>query len=308
MLTLYTSMPQPIIEKIEGEFEKAYPDLDLEVIRESTTALRSRIELEIESPQGLQADLVWAADPSEYLRLIDQGLLRQYDSPEGSHIPTKFKDANNYYYGGRLISMCIVYNTNQVRPEAAPRLWSDLQDSVWKDNIISPDPRRSGSALAWLAAMVEQKGWEFIEALGANHIVIANSNGEVADRLEKGEFQVAILLDYVARSKKVAGSPLEIIYPEDGIVLIPSPIAITQTSDNIKGAETFIDYVLSPEGQELLAREGSFLSARSDVAPPTGVDRATVKNALDRALVIDWNEVSSNRIKTIRRFKQIILD
>jgi iron(III) transport system substrate-binding protein len=81
---------------------------------------------------------------------------------------------------------------------------------------------------------------------------------------------VGFTLDNMVRQMKAEGSPIDLIYPEDGAVLLPSPIAIIKTSEHIEAAKKFVDYVLSPAGQQALVDFGSYVPARADVAPPEG--------------------------------------
>jgi iron(III) transport system substrate-binding protein len=63
--------------------------------------------------------------------------------------------------------------------------------------------------------------------------------------------------------------------------MIPSPIGIVKTSDHIAAAERFLDFVLSPEGQQAIVELGSFIPVRSDVPLPEGAP------SLDELKVLD---------------------
>lgn len=51
---------------------------------------------------------------------------------------------------------------------------------------------------------------------------------------------------------------------------LPSPLAIGKNARNVDGARTFIDFILSPEGQQILV-DRHFMPVRSDVEPPPGL-------------------------------------
>ena len=94
------------------------------------------------------------------------------------------------------------------------------------------------------------------------------------------------------------GSPLALVYPEEGVPVITEPIALLKDSDNEEAAKAFIDFVLSKEGQELAASLG-YAPIRSDVEAPEGlmsVDEIDVLGA-------DVSELYSNREADKDQFK-----
>jgi iron(III) transport system substrate-binding protein len=65
------------------------------------------------------------------------------------------------------------------------------------------------------------------------------------------------------------GSPIEFIYPSEGVTVVTEPVAILAGTRNPIAARAFVDFVLSPTGQALAAAQG-MMPARGDVAPPPG--------------------------------------
>jgi len=66
------------------------------------------------------------------------------------------------------------------------------------------------------------------------------------------------------------GSPVDYVIPQEGAVMVVSPIALVDGGKNTAGGKKFLDYVLSKEGQELLTKQ-NVVSVRSDITPPSGV-------------------------------------
>ena len=85
---------------------------------------------------------------------------------------------------------------------------------------------RMRQAEAGIAALSEKYGFEYFDALGANDVMI--ESGSVAlGKLETGECKaVMILEESVLKERKEKGSKLACIYPEDGVILIPSTAMI----------------------------------------------------------------------------------
>ena len=114
-------------------------------------------------------------------------------------------------------------------------------------------------------------GIDFYRQLKDSGAVIVKSPDDVTTGVAEGRFKAGITLDFSARSAITKGSPVELVWPASGAVTMYSPIALVATSANATAARAFIDYVLSPEGQALIAVSG-WQPARSDVSggPPIG--------------------------------------
>src|SRR5260370_877979 len=73
----------------------------------------------------------------------------------------------------------------------------------------------------------------------------------------------------VALPAKEKGSPVDFVFPREGVSAVTEPVAVLKTTKNPEAAKAFVTFILSKAGQELAAKQG-FLPARKDVAPPPG--------------------------------------
>ena len=131
--------------------------------------------------------------------------------------------------------------------------------------------------------------------------VQVKNNSTMRDQLSTGEMKVGALLDYMVRAAKEKGSPIDYVWPEEGTVVIPSPVAIMKGSANPEAAEAFVNYVISKEGQQTLVELGSFIPVRPDVTPPPGAP------AFDKikALPTDWKMVREKRAASMKKWTEI---
>ncbi|HAF70774.1 MAG: ABC-type Fe3+ transport system, periplasmic component (FbpA/afuA) [Acetothermia bacterium 64_32] len=264
-LMVYTSCPIEIMTEIERVFEAAHPEIDVQVYRSGTGTITAKIAAEREAGKIL-ADIVWVADYAYFEGLKGLDLLYPYESPEAKNLPEIFVDPDRCYYGARIFSMVIAYNTLLV--DDPPRRWTDLLDPKWRGQLVTGNPQYSGSNVVATTALCLEYGLSYLKGLRENEIAVVRGNSQAAAEIAAGAYMVGFTLDNIARGMKAQGSPIDLVYPEDGAVFLPSPIAIIKTSEHIEAAKTFVDFVLSPAGQEALVEYGSYIPARPDVAPP----------------------------------------
>ncbi len=303
-IMLYTSVPTEIMTAIADAFMAENPTIEVEVFRSGTGTIQTKIAAEAEGG-NLQADVIWVAEFSYYETLKKQGLLAQIFPEEADALPDNFKDPEDYYYAGRLINMVIAYNTYELTPETAPQSWTDLTDSKWYDNFVIPNPEYSGAAVAAVGALSINYGWEYFEDLRKNETVVVRGNSDVAQKVAAGEFPIGMTLDYIARGLRENGSPIDIVYPKDGTIAIPSPVAVMKGTDNMEAAMVFINYILSEKGQKALVELGSLVPIRSDVNPPPNTPPAG--EILDHAMKIDWKAIEELTTEINTKFADIML-
>jgi len=302
-LTLYTSVPTEIMNDIETAFEAAHPEVDLEVFRSGTGNITAKIATEQEAG-GVEADVIWVADFAYYETLKEDDLLMRYVPEAARAIPDTMKDPEGYYTGARMIAMVMAYNTTLV--EEAPQAWEDLLDAKWEDQIVMPNPIYSGAALVTTGALVMEKGLSFYEDLRANGATVVRGNSGAARSIGAGEYPVGMTLDYIVRGLKEQGSTIDLVYPEEGSVAIPSPIGIIAGTDNEADAKTFVDFAVSEEGQTALRELGSFIPVRPEMESPAGAP--SLSEVADTAMETDWAFIRANTDWLRDRFTTIMLD
>jgi iron(III) transport system substrate-binding protein len=113
----------------------------------------------------------------------------------------------------------------------------------------------------------------------ANGMGITKGNGGVLEAVASGEKTYGMVVDFVAARAKQEGSPVELVYPEDGVPVITEPIGIMKGTDNEETAKAFVDFVLSEEGQKLAAEIG-YTPIREGIAAPEGLRTLDEMNIL----------------------------
>ncbi|GAB3691109.1 ABC transporter substrate-binding protein [Corynebacterium nasicanis] len=269
-ITVYTSEPEEKVDEINAAFEAANPDIKVEVYRAGTGDLNARIAAEKESG-SIEADVLWAADAATFEGYKAAGDLAELQDVDTSELIAEAVDADNTYVGTRIIPTVIAYNTDVIDEADAPQSWADLVDPKYAGQLVMPDPAVSGAA-AFNASVWKndsQLGEDWINALGQNQPMIAQSNGPTSQEIAGGGHPVGVVVDYLVRDLAAAGSPVAAVYPSEGAPYITEPAGVFAASDAQEAAERYINFLLSAEGQKI-AVEQAYLPVREDVGTPEG--------------------------------------
>ena len=206
--------------------------------------------------------------------------------------------------------MVLTVNTNRVAAGERPRTFRELAEPAWAGRITMGDPNRSGSAFTAVAALQRKYGWEYFEGLRRNDMLAAGGNSAVLSRVMTGEKDAGIiLLENVLQAREQnASAPIAIVYPEDGAILVPSPIAIMKTTAAPDAARRLYDFFLSDAGQSALV-SGWMYSPFDHLEPPRG---ARPWREVFSATLLPWTfeylrETTRARDDIKRRFNSIVL-
>ncbi len=79
---------------------------------------------------------------------------------------------------------------------------------------------------------------------------------DVVTEVAQGRYQLGVTLDSGARTAIKKGSPISIVWPKPGAIVLYSPIAMTAQSSHSAASRALMAYVLSKEGQQHIADTG----------------------------------------------------
>ncbi|MBQ3646856.1 MAG: ABC transporter substrate-binding protein, partial [Synergistaceae bacterium] len=256
-VVIYTSMYEDVIEAMTQVLHEKFPNYDVEFFYGGTGTLQAKIAAEKDTKK-LGCDMLMVADPSYSLELKADGLLHPYISKEAENIALEY-DPEGYWYPVRNLNMVLAYNPEKFKKEELPNSFKDFAyDKSLKNLISMSNPLTSGTALVAISALKDKYGYEYFDKLAENKVMI--ESGSVAlTKLETGECKaIMILEESVLKKREEEDSELEVIYPTDGVICVPSPI-MTITDEwsahkNSKICEELTDWFLSPEGQKYIVK------------------------------------------------------
>jgi iron(III) transport system substrate-binding protein len=267
-LMIYTSTPNEAMTALVAEFNKAHPEVKVEFFRSGTTEVLNKLQAEYAAGSP-QPDVVFIADAVAMQQLKDDGRLMVYADAPIQGFPDGFADPDKTYFGTKLIPTGIAWNTKSGAP--APKSWADLLSAAAKDQVIMASPLYSGAAVIHVGTVAAQPGmgWDYLDKLAANGAVAGQGNGTVMEAVATGQKSYGIIVDFMALNAKAKGSPVDFVYPSDGVSVVTEPVAILKSADDVADAKTFVDWLLSDDGQAYMAKQG-YIPGKPGVALPPG--------------------------------------
>ncbi len=257
-VTVVTSFSKDVTDPFKKAFEKAHPGTTLEVQNRNTNAAVKFLE---ETKGNNQTDLFWASAPDAFEVLKGKGLLQTYQ-PKATGIPEKIgafpiNDPEGRYFGFAASGYGIMWNTRyaQANKLPEPKDWSDLAKAAYYDHVSISAPSRSGTTHLTIETILQgegwDKGWRSVKEMGGNFRQITERSFGVPDAVNSGQVGFGIVIDFFAFSSQASGFPVKFVYPTV-TTIVPANVGIIANAPNKAGAEAFVEFILSPSGQEVL--------------------------------------------------------
>ena len=258
-VTVITSFPKELTAAYKAAFEKANPDIKIEILNKSTVA---GIAFVRETAAGQRPDVFWASAPDAFEVVKRDNLLVTAPDVDNKAIPAKIgnypiNDPQGFYKGQALAGYGIMYNTRYLKANklAAPKDWDDLLKREWFGHVAMTAPSRSGTMHLTVETILQGEGWDAgwgkVLEMAGNSAQITERSFGVPDGINNGQFVAGPVIDFFGLAGKYSGFPVEFVYPAL-TAIVPANIALVAGGKNIAEAKKFVQFTLSQSGQELL--------------------------------------------------------
>lgn len=257
-LVIVTSYPPDTTVTVKKAFEAKHPGVNVEMLKKKTTAGIKYLQ---ETSGNNTSDMFWASAPDAFEVLKGDSLLQKYQV-KVTGIPEKIgafpiNDPEGYYKGFAASGYGIMWNTRYLDAKKlpVPKTWADLAKPVYHGHVGMSAPSRSGTTHLTVETVLQgegwEKGWARWKEIAGNFKTVTERSFGVPDGVNSGQFGLGIVIDFFGLSSKASGFPVDFLYPPI-TTLVPANIAIVKNAPHPKAAAAFIEFLLSPEGQEVL--------------------------------------------------------
>jgi iron(III) transport system substrate-binding protein len=314
-VVLYSAQDQEFAEKLLDEFkEKNGVQVDTKYDTEAKKSVTHYHEIVREKSRP-RCDVFWNNEILGTIRLQRQGLLLPYNSPSAAPFSNDDKAADHSWCAFATRARVLIVNTKLVKEEDRPKSLLDLTDPRWKGKVVMAQPQY-GTTATQAACLFEvlgsDKAKEYYRGLKANGVQISPGNKQAAEWVGKGKTPagqdawVGVTDTDDAMEEIHDNHDVAIIFPDRdgdkdgrmGTLYIPNTVAIIKGCPNPDAAKKLVDFLLSAEVEEKLAKSGSHqipLNPNVKAELPSQYVKPTDKGArpmqvnFDRAADL-WNE------------------
>ncbi|THB64793.1 MAG: putative 2-aminoethylphosphonate ABC transporter substrate-binding protein [Desulfovibrio sp.] len=258
-LLVYTALEDDEIPIYLELFNEMHPDINVQIVRDSTGIITAKILAEADNPQ---ADVIWGTAATSLMLADQAGIVEPYAPAGLDRVRPAMRDANEVPHWVGIKAWMTGFCVNTIEMEAlglpTPSSFADLIDPVYKGQLIMPNPASSGTGFLTVSAILqmmgEEAGWEYLDALHENISRYTHSGSKPCKLAGSGETPIGISFAYRGFIQREKGEPVVTVFPEEGSGWDVEANALVKKAEIKDAARIFLDWAISPEVMELYAR------------------------------------------------------
>ena len=268
-VVIYSAMiVNQAMRPLSQAFMKKYPFIKMTFWRGDTEEIVAKLSAEVRA-KNVVADVVEGTGVGELA--VEANLTVPYLSPQIEAMPERYRDPRNHWTSTRISYYSIAYNTRLVPPDQVPKTYDDLLDPRWRGKLAWRIGSSSGTPLFLTnirLARGEDKATAYFRKLATQKIINFGSGSArtLVDRVIAGEFAIALNIfahhPLISRAK---GAPVN-SQLMDPVPSTAGTMMIPRGARHPHAALLLADFILSPEGQQILAG-AEYFPVRPDVSP-----------------------------------------
>lgn len=272
-LTIYSTTDTAVFEPVIQQYQREHGGIAVRYEELEGSALYSRFLRDADRKAG-RADLLLSASMDLQVKLVNDGYAAAHESDNARALPA-WARWRNQAFGFTFEPSVMVFNRAAFKNRVPPKSRGELirllraERNDWRGRVGTYDIGQSGVGYL-LATQDSRQSSEFaalIEALAEARVRIETRTSALLDKLETGDLAIGYnLLGSYAERRIAAGAPLIAVYPRDFTLAVTRTAVIPANAPNAAAAHSFLEYLLSIRGQEILASHGRLPAVRREVA------------------------------------------
>lgn len=309
------SFEKTMREQVIPPFEKKH-GVKVEYVAGNSTDTLAKLQAQ-KGNQVIDAIIV---DDGPMYQAVDLGFCADLAAADVyKDVYSVMKFSSNKAIGVGMVGTGIMYN-KQVFEEnkwPAPTSWEDLKDPKFKKKLVIP-PMNNTYGLHAVAMMARLRGGgeknidpgfkAFKDDIGPNVLVYEPSPGKMTELFQSKQAVIGVWGS--GRAKALAdqtGFPIEFIYPKEGGVALGVAACPVAGSKNAAEAQAFIQHLVSPEIQVILAKGAGFGPTNQKVQlKPEETKGIPYGDQVKALLAMDWDTINKAREEWNKRWTREI--
>jgi iron(III) transport system substrate-binding protein len=271
-VVIYSTTDSVAAQALLREFRARYPDVEVEYDDMNSTEVYNRFVSEAAAGAGT-ADVLWSSSMDLQIKLASDGYAAEYASPASPKLPP-WAVWKNQAYGTTFEPIGFAYNKRLLKPEEVPQSHADLARAVranpgrWTGKLCTYDPERSGLGFLLITQdQLNDKDFrDTLAAYGQAQVRLYTSTGAMLEKITSGEHLLGFNMigSYVlAKAKKDPN--VGFVMPKDYTLVMSRIALLPKAARHPNAGKVFLDFLLSQDGQEIIARRSDLFSIRAGV-------------------------------------------
>lgn len=205
-----------------------------------------------EARAGRHAVDVVQVDLSYGYQLLNANLAQPYQVPGANRFFDGTYDPSGLWHSMYYLTTALMYNTNSVKPEQAPKSYEDLLSATWKGKMLF-DPEAGYILAAMEAAWGRERAVGYLAKLSKQDLSYRRGGTLTTQVVTSGEFPIGIAINgETSAAIREKGAPLgfKVLAPT---IVKPEGLFLAKNAPHPHAALLFVEWVLSEEAQSFLA-------------------------------------------------------
>ena len=258
VLTIVGVTDTPLFAQFIAGFQAVRPDVT--VIYEETDSL-PLYDRYVAGNMEPKPDLLISSASDLQIKLANDGYALAYDSPYLGRLP-EWAHWRNEVFGFTFEPAVIIYNPDRISAEEVPRTHLTLaemletQSERFRGAIATYDIALSGVGylLASQDQVISSNFWRLAAAFGRVNAQFSGSSPAILNGVADGSLALGYnVLGSYAFARKAAGANIEIVVPDDYVLVLTRSMLIPRDASYPDLGKAFVDFALSPPGQAIAA-------------------------------------------------------
>lgn len=274
-LVIEAALDRNIVAPLLEAFERAHPDITLDYRDRSTLQVDALV---VHDPAP---DVVISSAMPWQMARVNEGYARRLDTPRAREWPewAKWRDE---VFGFTFEPIVMAYRLDLARHMAPPTTHADLHALLTtrldrlrgKVTTYSPLQSGIGYTLFQQDARYTTRFWELVAAMGEAEAVLEEDTQAMLEGLSDGRYWLGYnLLGSYAMVWAQEHPEVIVQVPRDYSLVMMRMAFVHRDAPNPRAAEIFLDFLLSSDGQRVLAGQTPLFSVRPDVIGPYTAQR-----------------------------------
>lgn len=284
-LNLYCSVQVEWCQAAANAFQRE-TGVRVSVSQKGSGEVLAQIRAEAQNPRG---DLWFGGTGDPHLQAAEENLSAEYRPAVLDELhdwaQKQARDSRYRTVGIYAGALGFGFNTELLarRGITPPACWRDLLEPRFRNEIQMANPQSSGTAYVMIATIVqimgEEPAFDYLKALHRNINAYPRQGTGPIKSVARGETGVSISFVHDAVTERLGGFPVGSAVPCEGSGYEVGSMSIIRGARNLRNAQRFYDWALTPAAQGLGAEAKQFQtpSNRATPLPPEAPQMSQIR-------------------------------